>query len=89
VPTAALNDWLADAVAATPPPSAAGRAVRLRYATQVAVGPPTFRVFSTGQVPPSYERYLERRLRESFGFSGTPIHLAVRVRPRWEERERA
>jgi GTPase len=89
IPTATLNDWLADAVAATAPPLHAGRAVRLRYATQVAVGPPTFRIFSTGQVPSSYVRYLERRLREAFGFGGTPLHVAVRVRPRWEERERA
>jgi GTPase len=86
VPTSQLNDWLADAVAATAPPTHAGRAVRLRYVTQVAVGPPTFRVFSTGQVPASYLRYLERRLRESFGFEGTPLHLGLRVRARWEER---
>jgi GTP-binding protein len=88
VPTSRLNDWLADAVAATAPPIHAGRAVRLRYITQVATGPPTFRVFSTGQVPASYLRYLERRLRESFGFEGSPIHLTLKVRPRWEERER-
>jgi GTPase len=86
VPTSQLNDWLADAVAATAPPVHAGRAVRLRYVTQVAVGPPTFRVFSTGEVPPSYTRYLERRLREAFGFAGTPLDVAVKVRPRWEER---
>lgn len=89
IPTSDLNQWLADAVAATPPPTAAGRPVRLRYVTQVAVGPPTFRIFSTGQVPDSYLRYLERRLREAFGFSGTPLNLAIRVRPRWDERERA
>jgi GTPase len=88
VPTSQLNNWLADAVAATAPPTHAGRPVRLRYVTQVAVSPPTFRVFSTGQVPDSYLRYLERRLRESFGFEGTPIHLSLRVRPRWEERVR-
>jgi GTP-binding protein len=86
VPTAQLNSWLADAVAATAPPLHLGRPVRVRYVTQVAVGPPTFRVFTTGQVPPAYLRYLERRLRESFGFTGSPIDLAVRVRPRWEER---
>jgi GTPase len=88
VPTSQLNDWLADAVAATAPPTHSGRPVRLRYATQVAVGPPTFRVFSTGEVPASYVRYLERRLRESFGFTGTPLDVAVRIRTRWEERDR-
>ncbi len=89
IQTAALNAWLADAVAATAPPLHAGRAVRLRYAAQVGVGPPTFRVFTTGEVPASYLRYLERRLREDFGFAGTPLDLAVRVRTRWEDRDEA
>jgi GTP-binding protein len=86
IPTAELNDWLADTTAATEPPMHAGRPVRLRYVTQVSVGPPTFRVFTTGEVPRSYLRYLERRLRETFGFEGTPLDVAVRVRPRWEQR---
>ena len=88
IPTSELNEWLTDAVAATPPPMHAGRNVRLRYVTQVGVGPPTFRVFTTGDLSPGYLRYLERRLREAFGFEGTPIDLAYRVRARWEERER-
>ncbi|MDP8971055.1 MAG: ribosome biogenesis GTPase Der [Actinomycetota bacterium] len=87
VPTAALNQWLADTVAATAPSPQAGRTVRLRYVTQVAVGPPTFRVFATGQLSPAYLRYLERRLREAFGFRGTPLAVGVRTRPRWEERD--
>lgn len=89
VPTARVNDWLAEAVAATPPPMHAGRNVRLRYATQVAVGPPRFRIFTTGTLSSSYLRYLERTLRERFGFGGTPLDIAVKVRPRWEERERS
>ncbi|MGH8910326.1 MAG: ribosome biogenesis GTPase Der [Egibacteraceae bacterium] len=87
IPTAVLNDWLAETVAATAPPMSGGRAVRLRYVTQVAVGPPTFRVFATGGIMPAYRRYLVRRLRERFGFGGTPLDVAVRIRPRWEERE--
>jgi GTPase len=87
VPTARLNDWLADAVAATPPPMHAGRHVRLRYVTQVAVGPPRFRLFTTGTLSPGYLRYLERRLRQRFGFAGTPLRIGVKVRPRWEERQ--
>ncbi|MFP5370492.1 MAG: ribosome biogenesis GTPase Der, partial [Actinomycetes bacterium] len=86
IPTSQLNDWLADAVAATAPPMHNHRPVKLRYATQPAAGPPTVRVFATGEVPPGYLRYLERRLRERFDFTGTPIDLAVKVRPRWEER---
>lgn len=86
VPTAHLNDWLADAVAANPPPLRQGRLVRLRYATQVAVAPPTVRIFATAEVEDGYRRYLERSLRSTFGFAGTPIDLGVRVRPRWEDR---
>ena len=86
IPTAELNEWLADTVAATAPPMQAGRNVRIRYATQVAVGPPTFRVFSTGPLSPGYLRYLERRLRETFGFAGTPLDVGFRVRTRWEDR---
>lgn len=86
IPTATLNEWLADAVAATPPPLHGHHPVRLRYITQPAVGPPRFRVFANAQVPPGYVRYLERRLREAFGFEGTPLDVQVRVRPRWEER---
>ena len=87
VPTAELNRWLADAVAMNPPPLQAGRAVRVRYATQVATAPPRFRVFTTGELSPGYLRYLERRLRESYGFTGTPLEVGLRLRPRWEERD--
>ena len=86
IPTSELVDWLQDAVAATPPPLHAGRNVRIRYATQVAVGPPTFRVFTTAELSPGYLRYLERRLRESFGFQGTPLDVGYRLRAKWEER---
>jgi GTP-binding protein len=86
IPTAKVNRWLADAVAATAPPMVRGRTVRLRYATQVEVGPPTFRVFSNAQVPASYVRYLERSLRDTYGFIGTPLRVGVRVR---EDRRRA
>ena len=89
IPTAALNDWLTDAVAATPPPMHLGRNVRIRYATQVAVSPPTFRVFTTAALSPGYLRYLERRLRETFGFEGTPLNVAYRVRTKWEDRSRS
>jgi GTPase len=88
IPTSRLNDWLTETVQATPPPMEGGRHVRLRYITQVAVGPPTFRVFTTGQLPPTYRRFLERRLRETFGFTGAPLEVGIRVRPRWEERSR-
>ncbi|QBI22145.1 ribosome biogenesis GTPase Der [Egibacter rhizosphaerae] len=88
VPTARLNEWLGEAVAATPPPRHDGRAIKVRYATQVATAPPTVRVFASGKVDDTYHRYLERSLRDAFGFAGSPVDLAVRVRPRWGERDR-
>lgn len=89
IPTARLNEWLAETVEASPPPRRAGGAVRLRYITQVGSGPPTFRIFANSQLDATYRRYLERRLREAFGFTGTPLRIGVRVRPGWEERARA
>ncbi len=86
IPTAALNEWLADAVAAQAPPMQHHRPVRIRYATQVRTGPPTFRLFTNADLEPAYLRYLERRLRERFGFVGTPLRLGVRIRTRWEDR---
>lgn len=86
IPTAALNEWLARVTSAQSPPMVAGRSVRVRYITQVATGPPTFRVFTTADLEPAYLRFMERRLREEFGFDGTPLHLGVRVRARWDER---
>ena len=80
IPTAQLNTWLADTVAATAPPMHRGRPVRLRYITQVEVAPPTFRVFTNGPVPTTYVRYLERSLRDAYGFIGTPLRIGVRMR---------
>jgi GTP-binding protein len=67
-------------VAATPPPVRGGRQPRILFATQAGVGPPRFVLFTTGFLEPSYRRFLERRLREQFGFPGTPIDVSVRVR---------
>ena len=80
VPTAALNQWLGRATEHTPPPPVHGRTVKVRYATQARVAPPELVLFTTGQLTPSYRRYLENDLRRSFGFQGTPLRLVVRVR---------
>lgn len=82
IPTAELNAAVEGAVARRPPPADRGRAVRIRYATQTGVKPPTFVLFTTaaGKIHFSYLRYLENCLREAFGFCGTPIRLAVRGR---------
>jgi GTP-binding protein len=82
IPTAALNQWLERATERTPPPPVRGRPVKVRYATQARVDPPEVVLFTSGQLTPSYRRYLEKDLRRTFGFEGTPVRLVVRVRTR-------
>jgi GTP-binding protein len=82
IPTAALNQWLGRATERTPPPPVRGRSVKVRYATQARVDPPEVVLFTSGQLTPSYRRYLEKDLRRTFGFQGTPLRLVVRVRAR-------
>jgi GTP-binding protein len=82
ISTGRLNSWLGEVVAATPPPARGGRAPRVLFATQAGVRPPKFVLFTTGPLEPGYLRFLERRLREDFGFEGSPIAITVRQRPR-------
>ena len=81
-PTAALNRFLAGAVAAHPPPAARGRRLRLDYITQPKSRPPTFVLFSAraSALPATYGRYLINGLRESFALPGTPIRLMLRTK---------
>lgn len=87
VPTGVLNQLLQDAVAITPPPTDRGRRLKIFYATQTGVKPPTFVLYvnSPEAMHFSYLRFLENKLREAFDFNGTPITLLVRGR---EERSR-
>jgi len=82
VPTSALNTLLREAVAAHPPPSKPGKWIKFYYATQADVAPPTFVFFCNDptQIHFSYRRFLENRLREAFGFTGTPMRLSFRGR---------
>jgi GTP-binding protein len=82
VPTAELNRVIGEAAARQEPPPVKGRRPKLFYATQVGVAPPTFVFFAreAGSVHFSYRRYLENKLRDAFGFLGTPIQLVVRER---------
>jgi GTP-binding protein len=82
IPTGVLNGWLADVIAATPPPVRGGKQPKVLFATQAQTRPPTFVLFSTGFLEASYRRFLERRLREDFAFTGSPIRISVRVRDR-------
>ena len=83
VPTAALNRFLAQAIAAHPPPALRGRRFRLDYMTQPKARPPTFVLFSArarARLPETYRRYLVNGLREKFDLPGTPIRLTMRAK---------
>lgn len=82
VPTGRLNAFIATLVAAHPHPVRGGKQPRILFATQASIRPPRFVVFATGFLEQSYRRFLERRLREDFGFTGSPISISVRVRER-------
>src|SRR5215475_3921211 len=82
VPTGRLNAWVNDLVAATPPPARGGRLPKVLFATQAGIRPPHFVFFTTGFLEAGYRRFLERRLREEFGFQGSPVRVSVRVRER-------
>ena len=86
VTTGLLNDILTDAQAALQPPATSGRRLKIYYATQQAVQPPTFVMFVNDQTLMhfSYERYLEGQFRKAFGFEGTPIKFILRERKREE-----
>ena len=89
IPTGELNRLLATATERVMPAMSRGRRPKLFYATQAAVAPPTFVFFTTdpASIHFSYRRYLENRLREAYGFDGTPIRLIFREQVR-EKRER-
>jgi GTP-binding protein len=82
VPTPELNRFLSGVTESHPVPSAGKRAVRILYAAQIGVAPPTFALFTNIAVELhfSYERFLKNRLREEYGFLGTPIRLQIRRR---------
>ena len=85
VPTAKLNSFLGALIGATPPPVRGGKQPKIFYATQAGIAPPKFVIFSSGWIEASYRRFIERRLREEFGFPGTPVQVAIRVKEREKE----
>jgi GTPase len=86
IPTGRLNAFLGRIVAAHPHPVRSGKQPRILFGTQAHVGPPTFVLFTTGELEPGYVRFLQRRLREEFGFVGTPVHVELRVREKGKRR---
>ncbi|MEZ0492859.1 ribosome biogenesis GTPase Der [Kineococcus sp. TBRC 1896] len=85
IPTGRLNAFLGSIVAAHPHPVRGGKQPRILFGTQASTRPPRFVVFASGFLEAGYRRFIERRLREEFGFVGSPIELSVRVR---EKRKR-
>jgi len=81
VPTAALNRWFDDALAANPPPAPGGKRIKLRYITQAKTRPPGFVLFGTrlDMLPESYRRYLVNGIRRELGFEAVPIRLTLRT----------
>jgi GTP-binding protein len=80
VSTGRLNTFFKEVIAAHPPPVRGGKQPRILFVTQATARPPTFVLFTTGFLEAGYRRFLERRLRETFGFEGSPIRINVRVR---------
>jgi GTPase len=80
VPTGRLNSWVGELVAQTPPPVRGGKQPKVLFATQAATRPPRFVLFTSGFLEAGYRRFVERRLREDFGFAGSPVEVSVRVR---------
>lgn len=87
VTTGQLNNWIREAIAANPPPMKNNRLPKVLFATQAGTQPPTIVLFTTGFLDAGYRRYLERKFRERFGFHGTPVRIAVRVRERKTKRK--
>ncbi|MGL4744924.1 MAG: ribosome biogenesis GTPase Der [Dermatophilaceae bacterium] len=87
ISTGRLNAFLGEVVAAHPHPVRSGKQPRILFATQAGTRPPRFVLFASGFIEAGYRRFVERRLREEFGFTGTPVEISVRVRVR-EKRSR-
>ncbi|MFT3942596.1 MAG: ribosome biogenesis GTPase Der [Ancrocorticia sp.] len=85
ISTGKLNSFLGELSAAHPHPVRGGKQPRILFATQVASRPPRFVLFASGFIEAGYRRFIENKLRETFGFTGTPIQISVRVR---EKRKR-
>jgi GTP-binding protein len=87
ISTGKLNAFLGRIVAAHPHPVRGGKQPRILFATQAQTSPPTFVLFTSGHIEPGYVRFVERRLREEFGFVGTPVHVQVRAREKRRDRQ--
>ena len=88
ITTGRLNSFLGRLVAETPHPVRGGKQPRIMFGTQASTGPPRFVLFTTGFLEAGYRRFIERRLREEFGFVGSPVDVSMKVRERRERGRR-
>ncbi|MEV6527296.1 ribosome biogenesis GTPase Der [Longispora sp. NPDC051575] len=86
IPTGQLNQFVTALTQANPHPVRSGKQPKILFATQAGVCPPKFVLFTSGQLDAGYVRYVERRLREDFGFPGSPIHVTVKARKKKGEK---
>ncbi|WGT48482.1 ribosome biogenesis GTPase Der [Tessaracoccus lacteus] len=86
ISTGKLNAFLGRLAAAHPHPLRGGKQPRILFGTQASACPPTFALFTSGQFDDTYKRFIERRLREDFGFEGSPVHVEIRPRAKRSER---
>ncbi|CAI9409808.1 ribosome biogenesis GTPase Der [Aestuariimicrobium sp. T2.26MG-19.2B] len=86
ISTGKLNAFLGRITASHPHPVRSGKQPRILFGTQAQNCPPTFVLFTSGQLDAQYERFVQRRLREEFGFMGTPVHVSVRARAKRKDR---
>ena len=82
VSTGRLNSFLGSIIGATPPPVRGGKQPKIFYATQAGIAPPKFVIFTNDWIEPPYRRFIERKLRDEFGFEGSPVQVSVKVRER-------
>jgi GTP-binding protein len=88
VPTGRLNQFFADLVSSHPHPIRGGKQPRVLFATQAGTRPPRFVLFTSGFLEPGYRRFIERRLREEFGFEGSPISVTMKIREKRKDRNK-
>ncbi|HEX4817730.1 MAG TPA: ribosome biogenesis GTPase Der [Nonomuraea sp.] len=88
VPTARLNAFLTELVQQTPPPVRGGKQPKILFATQASTEPPKFVLFTSGWLEDTYRRFIERRIREEFGFAGSPIEVTMKIREKRPKKDK-
>ncbi|MEV4086741.1 ribosome biogenesis GTPase Der [Nonomuraea fuscirosea] len=88
VPTSRLNAFLTELVQQTPPPVRGGKQPKILFATQALIEPPKFVLFTSGWLEDTYRRFIERRIREEFGFAGSPIDVSMKIREKRAKKDK-